>query len=77
MSRFILKTNDILRCEACGSKEFQQTHVDGTALDEKAQEFGVPQAGMDDECWINICNDCGQVMICTMTADRRDSIYRH
>jgi len=44
--KYKLKTNDTLKCSACGNKEFEEKHM--------------VKDGM--ECWVYICSDCGHVM---------------
>ena len=45
-SKYTLKTNDTLKCSACGNKEFEQERIS--------------KDGMD--CWGYICSDCGHAM---------------
>ncbi len=44
--KFKLKTNDALKCAACGNKEFE----------EKRMTMG------SENCWCYICTDCGHMM---------------
>lgn len=44
--KYKLKTNDTLKCSACGNKEFKQ----------KKMSMG------GEDCWCYICEECGHMM---------------
>lgn len=44
--KYTLKTNDTLKCSACGNKEFEAKKIS--------------KDGMD--CWAYVCSDCGHIM---------------
>ena len=64
MNKYKLKTNDTLKCAACGNKEFTETRVEG----------GSHPGMAGKECWIYICGDCGHVMAFTSKAEIKEGI---
>lgn len=44
--KYTLKTNDTLKCSACGNKEFEQKKISKDGM----------------ECWVYVCKDCGHIM---------------
>ncbi len=71
MNKYKLKTNDTLKCSACGNKEFEEKQVDMTA---KMQGIAGQTADMPRECWMYVCTDCGHVMAFTERASVKEGI---
>ncbi len=44
--KYTLKTNDTLKCSACGNKEFKEKHLQKE----------------NHEKWVYVCEDCGNMM---------------
>ena len=59
VTKYTLKTNDTLKCSACGNKEFEQERMNKDGVD----------------AWGYICGDCGHAMAFMSELKEKKSMF--